>query len=118
MGKLNVKGWLNVSFELMFYSAWNQNFQLYCLQILIGFKGKYYDLLFKKNFSVLDAARKKSKKKKLRRPRGIEKSSGDSDSQTMSEDQDGHDGHHYHHHHHHDGHAHQIKKKEVHYCPV
>ncbi|XP_060551337.1 glycylpeptide N-tetradecanoyltransferase 2-like [Ruditapes philippinarum] len=61
---------------------------------------------------VLDAARKKSKKKKLRRPRGIEKSSGDSDSQTMSEDQDGHESHHYHHHHHHDGHTHQMKKKE------
>ncbi|XP_045168087.2 glycylpeptide N-tetradecanoyltransferase 2-like [Mercenaria mercenaria] len=61
---------------------------------------------------VLDAARRKSKKKKLRRPRGIEKSSGDSDSQTMSEDQDGHDVHHYHHHHHHDGHVHQVKKKE------
>ncbi|KAL4222954.1 glycylpeptide N-tetradecanoyltransferase [Mactra antiquata] len=57
-------------------------------------------------------ARKKSKKKKLRRPRGIEKSSGDSDSQTLSEDQEGHDGHHHHYHHHHDGHVHQQKRKE------
>lgn len=60
----------------------------------------------------ISEARKKSKKKKLRRPRGIEKSSGDSDSQTMSEDQDAHDAHHYHHHHHHGDH-HQVKKKEV-----
>ncbi|XP_052801642.1 glycylpeptide N-tetradecanoyltransferase 1-like [Mya arenaria] len=53
--------------------------------------------------------KKKSKKKKLRRPRGFERSSGDSDSQTLSEDQELNNQPHYHPHHHH--HPHEAKKK-------
>ena len=52
----------------------------------------------------------------MRRPKGIEKSSGDSDSQTLSEDQESHHDHHHHHHQHHEGH--HVKKKEVCYMSL
>ena len=68
-------------------------------------------------FRINDGTRKVIRKKKQRRPKGVEKSSGDSDSQTLSEDAEGHvfhrryEDHHRHDgHHHHDGHLKKPKQ--------